>query len=325
MTDNPMEGKTGLHTILGAGGSVGNALTQELLSRNEHVRLVSRSKFSWPGAESVRGDVTSLSSTLEAVKGSDIVYLCVGLPYETKVWQELWPKVISNTIEACKVSKAKLIFFDNVYMYGKVDGKMTEDTRYNPCSRKGEIRANVARQLENEIRQGNLSAIIARAADLYGPYATRSSIPYLLVIDRLRKGHKAQWMVNPHSVHSCSYTLDCARGLLLLAAHPASFNQVWHLPTKNPPITGKAFIETVARELGVEPRYSVLKKWMLRLAGLRDATIREVYEMLYQIEFDYYFDSSKFERHFNYTPTSYSDGIAETIRFLQQEDASRQK
>ncbi|MGA9362980.1 MAG: NAD-dependent epimerase/dehydratase family protein [Bacteroidota bacterium] len=325
MTDNPMEDKTGLHTILGAGGSVGNALTRELLDRNERVRLISRSKFSWPGAESVRGDVTSLSSTIEAVKGSDIVYLCVGLPYETKVWQELWPKVISNAIEACKVNNARLIFFDNVYMYGKVDGKMTEDTPYNPCSRKGEIRANVARQLEHEMRQGNLSAIIARAADLYGPYATRSSIPYLLVIDRLRKGHKAQWMVNPNSVHSCSYTLDCARGLLLLAAHTESFNQTWHLPTKNPPISGKAFIEIVAKELGVEPRYSVLKKWMLRLAGLGNSTIREVYEMLYQFEFDYYFDSSKFERHFNYTPTSYSEGIAETIRFLQQEGASRQK
>jgi nucleoside-diphosphate-sugar epimerase len=262
---------------------------------------------------------------MDAVKGSDIVYLCVGLQYKTKVWQEFWPKVISNAIEACKVNNARLIFFDNVYMYGKVEGRMTEDTPYNPCSRKGEVRARVARQLEKEMRQGNIRAIIARAADLYGPYATRTSVPYLLVIDRLRKGHKAQWMVNPNSAHSCSYTLDCARGLVLLADHPDSFNQTWHLPTKNPPITGKAFIEIVAKELGAEPRYSVLKKWMLRLAGLSNTTIREVYEMLYQIEFDYYFDSSKFERHFNYTPTSYSEGIAETIRFLQREDASRQK
>lgn len=36
-----------------------------------------------------------------------------------------------NAIEACKVNKAKLIFFDNVYMYGKVDGKMTEETPYS--------------------------------------------------------------------------------------------------------------------------------------------------------------------------------------------------
>ena len=31
---------------------------------------------------------------------------------------------------------AKLIFFDNVYMYGKVNGIMTEETAFNPCSKK---------------------------------------------------------------------------------------------------------------------------------------------------------------------------------------------
>ena len=35
-------------------------------------------------------------------------------------------------------------FFDNVYIYGKGDGVMTETTPYNPCSRKEEIRAKVS-------------------------------------------------------------------------------------------------------------------------------------------------------------------------------------
>ena len=34
----------------------------------------------------------------------------------------MWPPVMSNTIEACKRSGAKVIFFDNVHMYGKVSG-----------------------------------------------------------------------------------------------------------------------------------------------------------------------------------------------------------
>ena len=40
------------HTILGAGGSIGNALTYQLLKSNESVRLVSRSAYSISGAES---------------------------------------------------------------------------------------------------------------------------------------------------------------------------------------------------------------------------------------------------------------------------------
>ena len=85
----------------------------------------------------------------------------------------------------------------------------------------------------------------------------------------------------------------------------------------NPPMTGKAFIESAAKELGVEPRYTVLSRWMLRLAGLVDTTIRESCEMVYQSQFDYYFDSTKFEQYFHFSPTPYSEGIADTVRFKE--------
>jgi hypothetical protein len=52
-----------------------------------------------------------------------------------------------NAIEAAKRANARLVFFDNVYMYGKVDGVMTEETPFNPCSKKGEIRAEIATSL----------------------------------------------------------------------------------------------------------------------------------------------------------------------------------
>jgi hypothetical protein len=61
---------------------------------------------------------------------------------------------MSNVIEACKKSGARLVFFDNVYMYGRVAGPMTEVTPFNPCSAKGEIRARVATRLLDEIKQG---------------------------------------------------------------------------------------------------------------------------------------------------------------------------
>jgi hypothetical protein len=49
--------------------------------------------------------------------------------------------------------------------------ELINQTPYKPCSKKGEIRANVAKMLDNEMRQGTLQAIIARSADVYGPYA----------------------------------------------------------------------------------------------------------------------------------------------------------
>jgi nucleoside-diphosphate-sugar epimerase len=314
-----MENENQIHTILGAGGSVGNALTKELLDNGRTVRLVSRSGFSWHGTESMKADVSSLSETIGAVRGSHVVFLCIGLPYDTKVWRELWPGIMTNTIEACRLNGAQLIFLDNVYSYGRVEGKMTETTTYNPCSRKGEIRARIASRLEQEIKQGNIQAIIARAADWYGPYATKSSIPYFLVFEKLVKGKKAAWLIDAFKAHSYSYTLDCARGLSLLAARPEAFNQTWHLPTTNPGIDGNTFIGLAAKELGEQPRYTVLKKWMVRIAGFSDKTIAEAHEMLYQSEFEYCFDSSKFEQYFQYIPTAYDVGIRETVQWIRKQ------
>ena len=130
-----------VYTILGAGGSIGNALAKELTEQGKQVRLVSRSGFTLPGTHSVCTDLSDLSDTIDAVKGSSIVFLCAGLPYNHKVWEKNWPRIMMHSIEACKRTSAKLIFFDNVYMYGRVNGKMTEKTPYYPCSKKGEVRA----------------------------------------------------------------------------------------------------------------------------------------------------------------------------------------
>ena len=82
------------HTILGAGGSIGNALTHELLKSGENVRQVSRSKYEIAGTESVKADLTSYHETAKSVQNSDIVYLCAGLPYNSKIWNEQWPRII---------------------------------------------------------------------------------------------------------------------------------------------------------------------------------------------------------------------------------------
>ncbi|MDD4778058.1 MAG: NAD-dependent epimerase/dehydratase family protein [Fermentimonas sp.] len=306
------------HTILGAGGSIGNALTHKLLEEGEQVRLVSRSRYSVEGAESVRGDLTSYSDTLVGVRDSDIVYLCVGLAYDHKIWKRDWPKIIVNTINACKEVKAKLIFFDNVYMYGKVEGIMTESTPYKPISKKGEVRAEIARLLEDEMKKDDIDVIIARAADLYGPYGTpQTSVPYMMVFSNLMKGKRAQWMADVNQPHSFTYIPDCANGLYLLAKSSDVWNQIWHLPTHSPAIDGKTFISIAAKELGVEAKYSIMTKSFMRFGSLFSKIASEAYEMLYQNEFPYHFDSTKFNVHFKYTPVSYEEGIKSSIEYIK--------
>ena len=302
-----------MHTILGAGGAIGNVLVTELSKKGEPLRLVGRNVKLVGGAkEAVAADLSRLQETVDAVFGSKVVYLVVGLKYDLSVWQDLWPKIMRNTIEACKRAMAKLVFFDNVYMYGKVNGAMTEETPFDPCSKKGEIRARIAGVLLDEVKAGNLNALIARAADFYGPSA-RTGVANILVFDKLAKGAKASVLVKDTTRHSYTFTPDIGKSLVLLAGSEKAWSQTWHLPTASNPPTGKEFVEMVAREFGVQPKYSILTKWMTRLAGKFDATIREVSEMLYQNEIEYVFDSTKFLKAFEFEPTSYPQGIKLTV------------
>ena len=304
-----------LHTILGAGGAIANELLPILVNSKEQVRIVARHPKQMNGVESVSADLSDASQTLEAVKGSSIVYLLVGLEYDYKTWAKTWPIVMTNTINACKSAGAKLIFFDNVYMYGKVDGWMIEETAFNPCSKKGIIRASIVNQLLAEINSGALTALIARSADFYGTSATKTSVPNMLVFDNFSKGKKAQWLVNAQVPHSYTYIPDAGKALYLLAKDNNAFNQTWHLPTKSNPLSGEQFIALAAEAMHQTYQFSVLSKLMIRLAGLFIKPIRESYEMIYQNDSSYLFDSSKFEKHFDFQPTSYEEGIKETAKY----------
>jgi nucleoside-diphosphate-sugar epimerase len=306
-------------TILGAGGVIANELGKLLFARKQPFRLVARNAHPVAGtAEMISADLTNKDQTIRAVAGSSIVHLLVGLKYDHKLWADMWPRIMANTIEACKRAGAKLVFFDNVYMYGKVSGTMTEETPFNPCSKKGEVRAKIATSLMNEWKAGTLTAMLARAADFYGP-DTPNGLPNVLVFQPFAKNRKASWLANDSVPHAYTYTVDAAQSLIRLAESETAWNQTWHLATTPNPPTGKEFIAMAASEFGVAPKYRVLKRPMVRLVGWFNPEIGEVYEMLYQNDSPYLFDSSKFTRAFSFTGTPYADGIRATAASFQRD------
>ncbi len=305
-------------TILGAGGVIGNEVVKLLSVQKLPFRLVARHPHSVPsGTEMISADLTDKDQAIRAVAGSSIVYLLLGLKYDHRLWVEMWPRIMANTVEACKRSRAKLVFFDNVYMYGKARGAMTEETPFNPCSKKGEVRAKIATSLINEWKNGGLTAMIARAGDFYGP-ETPNGLPNVLVFEPLAKNQKASWLANDSVPHSYTYTLDAARSLVALAESESAWNQTWHVATTPKPPTGNEFIAMAAKEFSVAPRYRVLSRPMVRVIGWFNPLIGEVYEMLYQNDSPYLFDSSKFERAFSFSGTPYAEGIRFTAASFQK-------
>lgn len=305
-----------MHTILGAGGPIANALTRELIANNQTVRLVSRKPVhtNSPRENWIKADLLKQEELFDAAKGSRVIYLCAGLVYNAKIWQEQWPIIIQNVISLCKHTGARLIFFDNVYMYGLVSGPMTEQTPNHPISLKGKVRAKVAEQLMAESMAGNINVTIARAADFYGADSMNSFFD-MMVLDKFAKKSRAQWIGNPGKLHSFTYVEDAARAMYLLGQSPDSGNQIWHLPTA-PPLKGKKLLEMAAQIYSVKPSYSTINKLMLRIVGLFKKVVLGTVEMYYQYENDYHFDSTKFEKAFSFKPTSYYDGISKLSKTM---------
>jgi nucleoside-diphosphate-sugar epimerase len=307
-----------IHTILGANGTIAAELIPILQSNGVQIRLVSRNPKPVPGAEIVQADVLNRDAVFEAVKGSTVVFLLVGLEYSTKVWKANWPIIMRNTIDACKANSSKLVFFDNVYMYGRVEGKMTESTAFRPWSEKGKIRAGLDDMLLAEIQSGNLQAIIAKSADFYGPRSGQTSVASIMIFDKMKKRKIAQWFVNTKQPHSFTYTPDAAKGLYLLAVTDSAYGQTWHLPTRSPALTGTEFVQLAAHYMKVGNKVQTLPKWLIKVTGLFLPVMKELSEMLYQNEFPYLFDSTKFEKAFQFSPTTYDQGIRETAEWYLQ-------
>jgi nucleoside-diphosphate-sugar epimerase len=190
---------------------------------------------------------------------------------------------------------------------------MTEETPFRPVSRKGEVRAQIATMLLDEIRAGNLTALIARAADFYGPNI-RTGLPNVLIFDKFAKRERALWLLNDSTRHSFTFTPDAAHSLVQLAMSETAWNQTWHVPTAPNPLTGREFIEAAARAMGTPAKYRILSRPVMKVAGWFNSDLASTYEMLYQYEADYIFDSTKFSSAFGWQATSWQEGIGQIAR-----------
>lgn len=303
------------HTIVGSGGAIGLPLAKELSKYTNQIRLISRNPKKVNESDELFAlDVNNYSLIEKSIEGSEVVYITIGFNYSTKEWNKVWPPFLQAVINACKTNNAKLVFFDNVYMYAKTEiPLMTENSNILPPSRKGEIRAKLHEMIMNEVEKKNLNALIARAADFYGP-DNNNSVLKLMVMDNLLKGKKAQAFGNVNKIHTYTYTPDAAKATALLGNTPDAFNQVWHLPTTKEMLTTMDWIRLIAKELNKEPSLQKIPVWMLHVLGVFVPVMREFPEMLYQYEQDYIFDSSKFEKRFGIVATSPEEGVKRMIK-----------
>ena len=305
-----------LHVVVGATGGAGGALVRELAGRGQRVRAVSRTPApDLPeGVEQRAADAADPAQTRTACQGATVVYHCAQPPYQR--WAAEFPPLTQSIADAAADAGARLVYADNLYSYGPVEGPLTEDLPALATTKKGRVRTLMAERLLAAHRSGTLQVAIARSSDYYGPGGA-NSVAGDILFGAAAKGERARWMGRLDVQHSLNYLPDVARALATLGARPEALGEVWHLPTPEP-VTGRAFVELIASALGRPVKVTATSRLVLRIAGLFDPRARETTEMLYQWERPFVLDASKFQRAFGpLEPTPHHQAVAATLAWFQ--------
>jgi len=221
---------------------------------------------------------------------------------------------MDNVISSCEAAKAKLIFFDNVYMYGPSPLKVPFDESHTqkPISQKGIVRKKIADTLIKAHKAGRVKTVIGRSADFYGPNAVNSPF-YISFLERILLGKAPQTLGKTDIKHTYSYSLDSGRALVALALDENTYGQVWHLPVSEP-ITIEEVILKFNKILDTNFKVSMMPRSLLGIMGILVPPIKEMREMLYQFDETYIMSYSKFKNHFpNFKVTTLDDGIRAMI------------
>jgi nucleoside-diphosphate-sugar epimerase len=305
------------HVVLGAAGGTGSAVVRDLAARGLPVRAVTRGGTADvpDGVEQVAADVGTTEGARRACEGAAVVYHCAQPAY-TK-WPELFPPMTRAVLDGASAAGAKLVFADNLYVYGPPDGPMTEQTPQRAQGKKGRTRIEMADAVLGAHADGRLRVTIGRSSDYYGPRGTASTVGENLMNHALC-GKRARWLGSLDQPHTLNYLEDMARALVTLGERDEADGQVWHLPAAAP-LTGRQFLTLVFKAAGHPPKIGVASRPMIRIAGLLNPFLRELNETLYQFERPFVSDASKFQRAFGpFEPAPHPEAVNRTVEWFQR-------
>jgi len=303
---------TGRITIFGY-GPVGRATAERLSSEGRELVVAQRrAPADLPkGAAFAPCDAIDREAVVNAARGASDIVVAIGFEYSGVVWREAWPKAMANFVAACKTTGARMVFIDNLYMYGPQTAPLVEtmplaDIGWKPAARSTATRIWMTAAAAGEVRIAAL-----RAPDFYGPGVGNS---YLgdMSIGKLAQGKPAVFIGSPDVLHDYAYVPDIARAATTLVAAPDSaFGQAWHVPCA-PTRTTRDLFKMAADALGVRLRISAMPAWMLGASGMFSPFLRELVEMRFQWDRPYRVDASRFASAFWSDPTPFETGVRET-------------
>lgn len=318
-----MERAEGMQVVLGAGGGTGRAIVDELVRQGRRVRAVSRDGriAGLPASvEQVAADCYDVVSATAAVDGGSVVYHAAQPAYDQ--WAGNFERMNDAVARAAGATGARLVFADNLYMYGPGSSPMTEATPQRATDRKGAQRKALAADLLARQARGEVEVVIGRSADYFGPHGVNSGVGER-AFGAILAGKAAAGTGSIDQPHSFSYLPDLARAIVVLGDRDEASGRVWHLPVMDP-ITVRALMERAFAAAGLPAKVRVDGPLALKVAGLFMPMAREVGVVLYQWTEPFVSDWLAFEAAFGpFERTTLDDALAATVAWWRTELATR--
>jgi nucleoside-diphosphate-sugar epimerase len=279
-------------TVLGASGGIGGAITAELHGRGHALTAVNRrGDAAVPaGVRRVAADLYDQQAATRACASADVVVLAAQPPYAD--WFGSWERMMDAVLEATAAAGARLILVDNLYMYGAVDGPITEASPERATTAKGRLRAALGRRVLAAHEAGQVRATIGRFSDYYGPGGTNSLL-YMLQLQPALAGRKMRAFIDADMPHTFHHLPDAARGFATLVEHESADGRVWILPAAAAP-TQRELALVTAEQAGVPAQISRITPAMVRVGGLFSTQIRESRQVIEQYDRPWVVDASAF-------------------------------
>jgi nucleoside-diphosphate-sugar epimerase len=302
-----------VHLIFGTGPAA-CWTARALRDRGVAVRAVNRSgrrPGAMPADVTVAAvDATDPSQAVAAALGAAVVYQAAGPAYGD--WARHFPALQANVVDAARRAGAAYVSLENLYMLDATV-TMTETSRVGPRSDKGALRQAMHEDLMAHHRRGDLRVVTLRASDYFGPGVLNSGMGRM-VFGPLVRGRAARVMVRADVPHSFAFIEDVGRALATVGCSedPQVWGRVWLAPHADA-VTQAWMVDTASRLIGRPGRLSVLKPWMLRLAGYFDADARASIEMQYQWAAPFVVDARLSQQVLGLTPTPLETALRRTI------------
>jgi nucleoside-diphosphate-sugar epimerase len=296
-------------------GPVGRSTAERLVRAGHEVIVAQRTcpPDLIAGARFVACDCLDAAAVRAVVDGADQVVLAVGFPYEGRLWRDAWPKAMGHVLAACAQARARLVFVDNLCMYGPQDVPLREDMALTDHGVKPAVRAAITRQWRAEADAGRVRVAALRAPDFYGPGVRQSHLGDA-GLAAVAAGKTAFLIAPPDTPHDFAYVPDIGRAVAtLIAASDDAFNQAWHVPCA-PVRTPRAILSLGAAALDRPLKLSSLPLWVLGPLGLAAPFLREMQEMRFQWDRPYRVDAGRFASRFWSDATPFEVGAAATAR-----------